>query len=192
MNWAFLANSAIQSIEDINLYGYQKITLFCEDTEVINFNFSKLPTYCSVEYVQFDSNNPNSLEVSIAYQVGLSNAKEDKGIDFVIISNNRALESICDTIHATGRNCTYKSKMNDEIDLRTAAENIVRHILMSFPDGRMRPRSASVLEGWINFECQALTGNIEPSLIIRVFWDSEIIKENVNGISYQLSNPIHI
>lgn len=187
-----MADLAVGSINNISLNGYQRLTVFCSDMEIVKFDCSKLPTYCSLEFVQFDSKSADSLVMSMAYQIGLSNAKTDKAIDFVVISSNDAFDSLCYTVRATGRNCIRKSTISEEIDLMTAAENIVTFLLMMFPDGRLRPRAASVLESRISLECQALIGHVEPAEIIRVFWNSGIIKENVNGINYQLSSPIQV
>jgi hypothetical protein len=188
--WAFIADSTVSSINNISLDGYQRLTVFCSDVEIVKFDCKKLPNYCSLEFVQFDFKNADGLVISMAYHIGLSNAKTDKAIDFVIISSNDAFDSLCYTVRATGRNCIRKSTISEEIDLMTAAENIVTYLLMMFPDGRSRPRAASVLESRINLECQALIGHVEPAEIIRIFWNSGIIKENVNGINYQLSKPI--
>jgi len=130
--------------------------------------------------------------MSMAYQIGLSNAAVDSKIDFVVISSNGVFDSLCDTVRASGRNCIRKNSIGEEVDLKTAIENVVRFIPLKFPDGRSRPKAESNLTGWIRHECESLIGTVEPSQIVKVFWDSEIIKKNVNGLNYQLKNPIRL
>ena len=191
MIWAFIADSTVDSIGNINFDGYQRVIVFCSNKEIVKFDCNKLPSYCTVEFVPCDSMCTDSIEMNMAYQIGLSNAETNKEIDFVVISANRVFDDLCDTVRATGRNSIRKSTIGEEIDLKTASENVLRFIPMRFPDGRSRPRAESNLTGWIRHECESLIGTIEPSQIVQVFWDNKIIKKNVNGINYQLKNPIN-
>ena len=192
MIWAFIADSMVGSIDDVSLDSYQKVIVFCSDTEVVKFDCSKLPVYCTVEFVQCDLKSADSVVVNMAYQLGLSNATADKGIDFSVITNSRVFDPLCETIRANGRNCVRKALVSEEVDLKTATENVVSLIPLKLPNGRSRPRAESNLTGWIRNECESLIGKIDPTQIFQVMLDSGIIKKNVNGINYHLNNEVKL